>query len=74
MIWNERFEPIMIVLCIFLSNIGTGYIIYDMQEKHQRIFGHPGMRYLYVFCMVYLGSGDPRLSAVGALIYALTLA
>lgn len=64
-------QAIIVVSCIILSNIGARYIMIDMHRRHEKLFSHPNMRYVYIFCMAYLGSRDPYLSFVAAFMYGL---
>ena len=66
-------ESIIVVLCIILSNVGARYIIIELHQKHGQLFGHPKMKYLYIFCMAYLGSRDPLLSAGTAVAYMMSV-
>lgn len=68
---SDWIGPIIVVLCVILSNIGARYILIDLDRKHGHIFGHPKMVYLYIFCMSYLGSRDPLLSLMMSLCYSL---
>ena len=66
-------DAIVVVFAIIMSNIGARYIIMDVQKRHEKLFAHPHMRYLYIFCMAYLGARNMYIAAGAAVAYAVLL-
>lgn len=64
-------ELVLLVICMVLCNIGTPYIIMDLNQKYKSILNHPYMRYLYMFSIAYIGSHDIALSAIMSILYGI---
>lgn len=63
-------NSVIISIAIILSNIGARYIVVDLDQKGwDRVFGHPNMRYLYIFCMCYMGTHDVVTALMLSMVY-----
>lgn len=68
-----KVDAIFLVIAVIISNIGTRYIMIDLHEKHPNLLSHPAMRYIYMFCIAYMGSRDPVLSFGFMLLYGILI-
>jgi hypothetical protein len=62
-------DSIIMAISIIMSNLGARYILVDIDKKHATYFGNNNMKYVYIFCMTYLGSRNIFLSTLFAILY-----
>ena len=71
---DSLLNALIISFAIIISNIGARYIHLDLNSERQRfILEHPYTRYLYIYCMSFIGVRDFQLSAVVTVIYFLII-
>ena len=65
-------------VAIIISNIGIRYIVLDLDSKMKgstigNLLAHPNARFVYIFCMSYIGIRDPVVSAIMGALYVLLI-
>lgn len=66
-------QSVFLSMAIIMSNIGARYIVMDLDKRNGTLFAQPYMRYVYVFCMSFLGSRNPYIAGVIVGLYHLLL-
>jgi hypothetical protein len=66
---TEMLPSLLIGFSLIVSHIGARYIHLDIDQRKERLFAHPYMRYLYIYCMAFIGVRNLEIAAIITAIY-----